>query len=203
MQLAHHAVDQVLLDQVILAAADDAAVGRVVDLVAMDVQRSAAQHRGRRAGVVHADVVDVISGDQRVGAVDPDAAGADVMDAAVGDAAIGQVVAPDAQAAHVADLQPLQRALSRNGDAQRAVERARAETGRLERRGGGLQRQAAERDLLRLLLRVAGNADDPLADRGDDLALRHVLARQRPVDQAAGRAIEIPLAGLASCPRAC
>ena len=37
VQFAHHAVDQVLLDQVILAAADDAGVGRVVDLVAIDV----------------------------------------------------------------------------------------------------------------------------------------------------------------------
>ena len=127
-------------------------------------------------------------------AVDPDAAGADVVDTAPGDPASGQLSARIAKPPTLQISRFSSTHLAGVRDAQCAVERARAEAGRFERRGSRLDRQPAERDRLGLLLRASGNADHALGRRGDDLDLGQVLVRQRPVDQAARGPVEIPLA---------
>ena len=98
-------VDQILLDAMVPTAANDPAVGRVVDLVAKNVQTATSHHRRGRARIVHANVVDVVPCDQGIRSVDLDAAGPGLMDVAIDDATIGQLSHRDAQTAYIADYQ--------------------------------------------------------------------------------------------------
>ena len=192
VQHAHHVVDAVLLVEHVRAAADDARIGRVVDLVAahLDVLPAHAQRAGRR--ILHTHVADAVRDHEQPLAVRAHAARADVVDVARRETG-SDPADPHAHAAYVAHLEALRRALLRldeqNGRRQVAAAEARAPVGR--RRGLHReirQRQAAHRALLR-----ARHAHDRLQPRRHHERLRHVLPRLRPVDDLSARAVEIPL----------
>ena len=92
VHLAHDPVDKVLLDAMVGAKAYDAAVGTVVDLVAIEVQALRVVVlcvEGNRGRVVEPQVMDVVPGDERgrAAANNLDAAGASVMHVAIDNSA--------------------------------------------------------------------------------------------------------------------
>ena len=201
LQFAHHAVDQVLLDQEALSIARDAAVGGVVNLVAIDVKAlalavSRSMHRQRnRARIADANVVDVVVGQQRAGAAGLDPASAGVVDLAAGDAAIAELLGDQALAADTADIEAFERAAPGQFHAHRPVVRVGAESAGFQWSGRRPKFQSADRDVFNRLLPRAGDVQNPFEPRRDHLGAGHVLPRKRPVDDRAGGPVQTPLAG--------
>ena len=101
------------------------------------------------------------------------------------------------------DVELVERTISSPVDADGAVEGVGAETARLERCRCRLHGQSAEGDVSNLLLSVAGQVDEPLKSRRDDLGFGHVLIGKRPVDNLAARAVQGTIGRAGSCPRGC
>ena len=195
-------MDEVGLDEVVFAAGGNRRVGRVVDLVVRVDVRLASAPEGDGGGIGDPDVVDAAVGDGVAHAVELDAAGARVVDLALLDAEAAARPLLDPVAADIGERQAGQAAILRVEKLNRTVEVPCAEPARPQRGRGHQERQAADRHVPDGRLLRPFEAEERFHRRRDGLGLRHVLARERPVDGLARRAVEVPLGPAPSSPGA-
>ncbi|MBA7680730.1 hypothetical protein ES703_89051 [subsurface metagenome] len=192
MEFQHCAINQIVFDSVILSAAVDGGVGRVVNFVVAYLGVLAASLERNGAGIGKADVVDVIVGNNGFGPAESDAAGASVVDVAIFDTqALTRYF--DALAADIDDFEVKKTAALGRNHRDSPIEPSRAKAPRLERSGRNRECQAANGYVPGRLSPGALNPNNGFDGRGQNLRFAHILSGQRPIDQLAGRAVEIPL----------